>query len=252
MEERLASPYEVLSGEAKWCVITADCIDVLPNIRHIDATITDPPYGVDMGNATSASGRGGGHGLSKANRGYDWFADTYDNFVANVVPRINAAIDISDRAAVFTGPHIHEQRKPDAIGGVFCPAAVARHAWGFKSLCPVLLYGKKPNGNGGSYPTVISSTAVAEKIGHPVPKPLEWMLWVVGLATLPGQCILDPFCGSGTTGVAAIRQGRRFIGIELHPPYADEARERLAAEDRCSSIKASRVGQISLFKAGER
>lgn len=46
----------------------------------------------------------------------------------------------------------------------------------------------------------------------------------------PGSVVLDPFAGSGTTAVAAIRSGRRFVGIEKDPGYYDVARRRLAAE----------------------
>jgi hypothetical protein len=65
--------------------------------------------------------------------------DSYEAFVGEIVPRINAALDMATRALVWTGPHIHEQRKPDAIGGVFCPAGTGRHVWGFKQFLPALL-----------------------------------------------------------------------------------------------------------------
>jgi DNA modification methylase len=49
---------------------------------------------------------------------------------------------------------------------------------------------------------------------------------------VPGGLVLDPFAGAGTTGLAALAEGRRFIGIELHPGYAAIARRRLAAAVR--------------------
>ena len=49
------------------------------------------------------------------------------------------------------------------------------------------------------------------------------MMWAIALATAPNELALDPFMGSGTTGVAAIKQGRRFIGIEMSPRYFDIA-----------------------------
>jgi len=63
----------------------------------------------------------------------------------------------------------------------------------------------------------------------------------------PGEIVLDPFCGSGSTGVAALRLGRRFIGIELNPEWATIARERLAAAERGLSLVAHRSGQMSVF-----
>jgi len=212
----------VVIGDAT--LYLADCMDVLPTLPRVDAVITDPPYGVNLG---STAGAGAGHGLSIG--AYVGFDDTYETFVSYIVPRLNIALDISKRAAVFTGPHIHEQRKPDAIGGVFCPAASGRHKWGFKSFLPVLLYGGAPNLHLGSKATAISSTETVEKEpnGHPVPKPLRWMLWLVGLGSIGGETILDPFMGSGTTGVAAIQLGRKFIGIEREPKYFDIACKRI-------------------------
>jgi site-specific DNA-methyltransferase (adenine-specific) len=61
------------------------------------------------------------------------------------------------------------------------------------------------------------------------------------IAKCPGQTILDPFMGSGTTGVACIRTGRRFIGIEIDPTYFSIARDRIQAE----------LGRHPLFKEEE-
>lgn len=199
-----------------------DCREIIPSIVF-DVLVTDPPYGINLG---ATSGAGGGHGLRL--EAYDDFVDTYENFIGAVVPALNMALDRAKRGAVFTGPHIHEQRKPDAIGGVFCPAASARHRWGFKSFLPVLLYGTAPDLGNGSKATAIRSTALAEKNGHPVPKPLDWMTWLVGLASIPGETILDPFAGSGTTLRAAKNMNRRSIGVEQSEKYCEISAERLS------------------------
>ena len=59
-------------------------------------------------------------------------------------------------------------------------------------------------------------------------KPLELMRWLVRLLCPPGGLILDPTVGSGTTGAAALLEGRRFIGIELEPAYIEIAAARIA------------------------
>lgn len=64
---------------------------------------------------------------------------------------------------------------------------------------------------------------------HPTVKPVDLMRWLVRLVTEPGQLVLDPFTGSGSTGVACVLEGRAFIGIELQPDYAEMARKRIAA-----------------------
>ena len=65
---------------------------------------------------------------------------------------------------------------------------------------------------------------------HPTQKPLALLERIVLATSCPGDLILDPFCGSGTTGVAAVRHGRRFIGIELDRGYADLAHLRISGD----------------------
>lgn len=84
---------------------------------------------------------------------------------------------------------------------------------------------------------------------HETQKPLPLMLELVELFTDPGDLVLDPFCGSGTTGVACLRLGRRCIGIEKDARYAQVARDRLAAESRGLTLSAARAGQTSIFDA---
>lgn len=200
-----------------------DCMDVLPTLGKVDAVITDPPYGVDLG---STKGGGGSHGL--ALEAYASYSDTYENYVSQIVPALITSVAKATRAAIFIGPHIHELPKFDALGGVYCSAATGRHQWGFKNFLPVLFYGAYPDlQNGARYPTVIASNETAEKNGHPVPKPIGWMQWLVNLTTRPNETALDPFMGSGTTGVAAIQLGRKFIGIEREPKYFDIACKRI-------------------------
>ena len=226
---------------ANWEMHLADCESVTACATW-DALVTDPPYGVNLGAEDSQRESAGAY------RSHD---DSYESFCASVVPRINAAIVRSKRAAVFSGPHIHEQKKPDAIGGIYCPAACSRHVWGFKTLLPILLYGAKPHR--GSYSIVLHSTESVDRDevdGHPVPKPIGWMLWLVGFASADGEVIYDPFAGTATTGVATLRVGggRRFIGVEKDPEYFKICVDRLRAEESNSTLAAVRNGQASLFK----
>jgi DNA modification methylase len=62
---------------------------------------------------------------------------------------------------------------------------------------------------------------------HPTVKPIALMRWLVGLVTPPGGVVLDPFAGSGTTGIATLMQGRTFLGLEREPAYVDIACARL-------------------------
>ncbi len=85
---------------------------------------------------------------------------------------------------------------------------------------------------------------------HATPKPVWLIMQLIEEFTDPGDLILDPFGGTGTTGVAALRLGRRAIIIERNPEYAALCRERLAAESQGLSLAAARSGQLSLLGQG--
>lgn len=74
---------------------------------------------------------------------------------------------------------------------------------------------------------VLSSQITREGAFHPTQKPLELMKTLIELTTLEGHTVLDPFCGSGTTLLAAKELGRNFLGIEINEPYVDISKERL-------------------------
>ena len=87
---------------------------------------------------------------------------------------------------------------------------------------------------------------------HPCEKPLPLIAHILKCSTQAGQVILDPFMGSGTTGVAAIRSGRKFIGIEIDPGYFDIACRRIEEAVRQPSLfdeqeREARVVQPPLF-----
>lgn len=71
-------------------------------------------------------------------------------------------------------------------------------------------------------------TASAKRLGHPAPFPVELPERAMALATRPGDLVLDPFCGVGSTCVAAAAMGRRWIGVDIDPEYVRIARQRLS------------------------
>jgi site-specific DNA-methyltransferase (adenine-specific) len=77
---------------------------------------------------------------------------------------------------------------------------------------------------------------------HPTVKPIALMRWLVRLACPPGGLVLDPFCGSGSTGAAAVIEGRRFLGIERETAYIEIARARIShwapTTGRCAKEQA--------------
>ena len=72
-------------------------------------------------------------------------------------------------------------------------------------------------------------TESAARIGHPAPFPVELPRRLIQLYTFAGDIVLDPFMGSGTTAIAALESGRHFVGYEIDPAYAAQARERIQA-----------------------
>ena len=68
----------------------------------------------------------------------------------------------------------------------------------------------------------------ARKVGHPAPFPVELPRRCIQLYTFAGDVVLDPFCGVGSTCIAAVKSGRRFVGYETNPKYVEVARQRVA------------------------
>ncbi len=81
----------------------------------------------------------------------------------------------------------------------------------------------------GARPTTVRTFAVGSTRGikHPAPMPLELAKYLISLSCPPGGEVVDPFCGSGTTLVAAAERGRRATGIDLNREYLEEAKRRL-------------------------
>jgi DNA modification methylase len=78
------------------------------------------------------------------------------------------------------------------------------------------------------FPTTSNANKRPRHNPHPTVKPIDLMRWLIGLTTPADGLVLDPFCGSGTTGVGAVLEGRRFLGLEREPDYAQIARARIA------------------------
>lgn len=66
------------------------------------------------------------------------------------------------------------------------------------------------------------------KTDHPTPKPPELARHFIRLHTLPGHTVIDPFMGGGSTGVAAVKEGRKFVGIELEPQWFELSIKRIS------------------------
>ena len=206
-----------------------DCLEILPMLGKVDAVVTDPPYGVGFSGKTAVQ-RGGG--TKKQIGGYNSFVDSVENITLVVIPAVTLALEMARRGAVTPGTrNLFRYPPADDIGCFFSAAGTGVGRWGFTCSQPILFYGSDPfleagkgsraNSLGQTYPND------ANAVGHPCAKPIPQMMWLVGRATSETDIVLDPFMGSGTTGVACVKLGRKFIGIEIEPKYFDIACERI-------------------------
>ena len=199
---------EVLA-EGVECIL-GDCLEVLPTLGRFDAVVTDPPYGIGFKYATHDDDPTA------------WFA-----LMDRVVPLCKAAAPfvIMPSCAVKRLPWWYQNHGPEWIVAWHKGSPGHMSTIGFNDWEPHVVWGR---------PTVpmhdyFSTQCGFDDNGHPCPKPIEYSMWLVSRAAKRAQSILDPFCGSGTTGVAAVKLGRRFTGIEIDPGYFDIACRRIEA-----------------------
>ena len=201
-----------------------DCLEILPEIGKVDAVVTDPPYGVMLGETNSKQR------LKNKRQSYENHPDTPEYIENKVVPAIKLALSKSDRGFITPGTRNCFLYPPPYEMGAWCylgGKGIGR--WGFIGFQPILYYGKDPKLRyGATHSSVIDKHGGKLKLNeHPCAKPLEFMKWAVDKVTFENEIILDPFMGSGTTGVACIELGRKFIGIEINEKYFDVACKRI-------------------------
>ena len=205
-----------------------DCLEVLPTLEagSVDAVVTDPPYGANKS-------QNGMRRQMRHKRSTDYvskFEDTPDYIATIVAPAINQCREISKCVAVTPGfINLKAYDKPDHIGGYYYQGQSTVTAWGAAWWQPILFYGKDPH-IGRLQRDMFIGRSGGDDVGHPCPKRLDDWIPLVERASRDNWAVLDPFMGSGTTGVACVRLGRRFIGIELEPKYFAISKRRIIDE----------------------
>lgn len=197
-----------------------DCREILPTLGKVDAVVTDPPYGIGADKNLRANKK---HGAAAA-PSRDYGVGNWD-----AAPPSSDTLEMIVGAARFSvlwggnyfdlGPQpcwLVWDKENGSNGYADCelawtniPQAVRRIKWRWAGMLQ-------------------QDMANKEDRWHPTQKPTEVMRW--SIEKLPEGCetILDPFMGSGTTGVAAVKLGRKFIGIEIEPSYFDIACKRIS------------------------
>lgn len=232
-------------------LILGDCLEVLPTLEagSVDAVVTDPPYGTG-GFARTESGKGPDFSVVRSKR-EAW--DVWD-------PRwLEHALRIARYVVTFAPQTVIASlwgMGPQPRQFVWCkPDPFVRGKPPY-AMEPVIAFGER-RGTAERDWFVHSAIKVrrnAEAVGHQYQKPLAVMAWLVGVATVPGDTVIDPFLGSGTTLVAAERLGRRGIGIEIDAQYFDVACRRVedaAKQPRLfTPDERARPEQLALTEAG--
>jgi DNA modification methylase len=200
-----------------------DCRDILPTLGKVDAVVTDPPYGIGEARSGNAS-------RSKLAPSRDYGDAGWDDAPPSA-ELIEAVVRSGRHAILFGGNYFH------------LPPTSCWLVW------------DKENGANDFADCELAWTNLQKAVrrirfmwhgmlrangetrgDHPTQKPIGVMKWAIGHLPQPCATIIDPFMGSGTTGVAAVQMQRDFIGIERDPAYFEIACRRI--ED------AQRQGQL--------
>lgn len=211
---------EVQIGNCR--LIQGDCREVLPLLGKVDAVVTDPPYGIGQDKA-----------VSKNQREFGWRFYGKTDWDANRPnpETLKACTAISNEQIIWGGNYFTDVLPPTMRWLIWDKGqreftlADCEMAWTSQHKASRILNYSR-------------AAALADGKVHPTQKPVAVMEWCLGF--LPNaRTILDPFMGSGTTGVACVNLGRAFVGIEREPAYFDIA---------CRRIRDA-YAQMDLFRA---
>lgn len=188
-----------------------DCREILPTLGKVDAVVTDPPY------ALGDKWRGDFKG--KKGRARLWGVEPpWDHLERD---RLLKALDLAREAIVWGGQLYELPSRPCWLAWDKCQT--------FSSSDFELAWTSMGGANRVFRMSRIDAHQnIGETKQHPTQKPTPLMQWCISFLS-DARMILDPFMGSGTTGVAAVKMGRKFIGIELDPKYFDIACKRVQA-----------------------
>ncbi len=189
-----------------------DCLEIMPHLGKVDAVVTDPPYGIQQDKGFSGSG-------VAPRRTYDGDWD-----LNRPQPLVFSQMISCAPVQIIWGGQYFSDLLPVNGKWLWWDKCQTMPTYGDGELAWTNLSGAAPkkfvySNNGMS--------AREKERFHPTQKPIAVMEWCIGHLPIERGTILDPFMGSGTTGVACVKKGFSFIGIEQHEPYFDIACERI-------------------------
>ncbi len=220
----------VILGDCQ--LFLGDCLEVMKQLpdKSVDAVITDPPYGIGFKYDS---------GTEKANNPqeyWDWYQQYHISYMR--ILRDGGFWSIwqsgtyhrylwdwfGDNTRIYIAAKNFVQLRPMAINHAYDPVAM-----GYKNGSDLLRPKNPPRSLDYSVANmagIISDINRPEK-EHPTPKNVHQVKHIMENFSLPNGIVFDPFMGSGTTGVACVQLGRKFIGCEIHEPYFDIAVKRI-------------------------
>lgn len=199
-------------------LILGDCLEVMKDLEPVDAVVTDPPYGINQDKGFDGFDGFGGFGKAIERRTYKGAWDK-QRVSEEVVSRCLEA----GRDVILWGGQYYADLLPAQGKWLWWDKCQTMPTYGDGELAWTNLSGVAPK------KFVYSNNGLMAKEKnkqHPTQKPIQLMRWCLGFVP-DAQTILDPFMGSGTTGVACAQMGRSFIGIEQDTDYFAIAVERI-------------------------
>lgn len=217
-------------GEA--VLYRGDCLEILPTLDKVDAVVTDPPYGIGKDGTAASTGS---HGGRKPYEFLNWDAARPAKAYFDAIRRA------SHKQVIWGGNYFADLLPPTMRWLVWDKGQRINQsdgelAWTSEHSALRIM-------------TINRVELMLDGAQHPTQKPVRLIAWSLEQIGNPGT-VLDPFMGSGTTGVACAQLGRKFIGIEIEPKYFDIACKRIEqayAQGKLFDDKPAQATQESLL-----
>lgn len=196
-----------------------DCVELLPSVSRCDLLLTDPPYGLGIDGQKESINANPKHNR-KAHEHLGWDAERPSRLAFELM------LHKSENQIIWGGNYFIDRLPPRP-----------RKGWLFwdKGQRDLTMSDGEFAWSSFDFPSrayTLNRAALAQDgTEHPTQKPIRLMKWCLGLVPA-AQTVLDPFMGSGSTGVAAVAMGKQFIGIEKEPRYFDIACRRIEDAQR--------------------
>lgn len=193
-----------------------DCMDIMPLLEKVDAVVTDPPYGINYSaNKSNLPNSKNFEVLKNDDIEIDLSMLFYIDCPKIVFGAYNLYKQLPHKGRMFLWDKRVIESADKMLGSPY------ETAWEDRKTGYDRIYRLQHGG-------VINADKIGERRVHPTQKPIKLMKHILTLKPyIDCETILDPFMGSGTTGVACVKMGRKFIGIELDEGYFNIACQRI-------------------------